>query len=40
MPDALVLGLVVTVPASLGRLWRIWWLSGCVGCGLPHKDGH
>jgi hypothetical protein len=38
MPDALVLALIATViPASFLRLWWIWWLSGCVGCGLLHK---
>jgi len=38
MPDALVLGLLVTViPASVVRLWWIWWHSGCYDCGQLHK---
>jgi hypothetical protein len=38
MPEALVIALFFTViPASLVRLWWIWWHSGCHGCGQLHK---
>jgi hypothetical protein len=38
MPEALVIALFFTViPASLVRLWWIWWHSGCYGCGQLHK---
>ncbi len=27
----------VGIPASLLRLWQVWWQSACVGCGLEHR---
>jgi len=29
--------LAAGIPASLIRLWWIWWQSTCVGCGYQHK---
>jgi hypothetical protein len=38
LPDPVVIALVCTaVPASLGRLWFIWWRSACVACGFEHR---
>ena len=34
---ASVAALAVGIPASLGRLWWIWWQSTCDGCGLTHS---
>jgi hypothetical protein len=38
LPDLVVIVLVCTaIPASLGRLWFIWWRSACVACGFEHR---
>jgi len=35
---ALVLAVVgAGIPASLFRLWLLWWSSDCLGCGLQHR---
>jgi hypothetical protein len=35
---ALVITLVAAgIPASLARLWWIWWQSTCGACGLEHR---
>ena len=36
--EAIIIPLLcVGVPASLARLWFIWWRSDCGGCGLEHS---
>lgn len=29
--------IAIGVPASIFRLWWIWWQSVCNGCGLFHR---
>jgi len=36
--ETLVIALVCAgVPASLLRLWQIWWRGNCVDCGLERR---
>jgi hypothetical protein len=38
LPQGIALALVcVGLPASVVRLWWIWWQSICGGCGLEHR---
>jgi hypothetical protein len=38
LPDSIAIALVcIGIPASLGRLWLIWWRSLCVACGYEHR---
>jgi hypothetical protein len=38
LPDSVAIALVcLGIPASLGRLWVIWWRSLCAACGYEHR---
>ena len=38
LPAPIIIALIAAgMPASMFRLWWIWWQSSCHGCGLVHR---